>query len=139
LEKIGTASYKLQLPANADIHPVLHVSQLKKHLGPKIVPQANLLMVTPEGYIKVAPVAVLDTRALPRGDVIITQCQVQWENLQPEQATWEDKMFITSSFPEFYAKIIQEWWPNGVPCGQGNPQGRGWGLSGLRLTQSKRE
>jgi hypothetical protein len=70
-------TYKLQLPESANIHLVFHVTQLKKHIGPKVVPQA----VTHEGYIKVIPVVVLDTRALPRGDKIITQWRVQWENL----------------------------------------------------------
>jgi hypothetical protein len=115
-------TYKLQLPESANIHLVFHVTQLKKHIGPKVVPQANLPMVTHEWYIKVTPVAVLDTRALPRGDKIITQWRVQWENLRPEHTTWEDRMFIKSSFLEFYTKNIQEWWPNGVPCGQGSSQ-----------------
>jgi hypothetical protein len=72
LAQIGPAVYKLQLPDTIDTHPVFHVSQLKKHLGPKAVPQQNLPMVTSDGCIKIAPIKVLDTRALPRRDDIIT-------------------------------------------------------------------
>jgi hypothetical protein len=123
LENIGPAAYKLQLPQTADIHLVFHVSQLKKHIGAKVVPQGNLPLVTPEGYIKLEPVVALDTRALPRKDEIVTQWLVHWQNLTEEQATWEDKFFIKATFPAFYHQTLKEWWPNSSSCGQEQPQG----------------
>jgi hypothetical protein len=68
---------------------------------------------------------VLDTRAFPRNDDIITQWLVQWENLGAEQATWEDKVFIKSTFPSFYYKTLQEWWPYQASRGQEASQGGG--------------
>jgi hypothetical protein len=101
-EKIGPATYKLQLPATANIHLVFHVSQLKKHCGPKVVPQPDLALLTPEGYIKLEPIQVLDTRALPCNNEIVTQWNIEWRNLTPDQATWKDKLFIKVMFPGFY-------------------------------------
>jgi hypothetical protein len=54
------------------------MSQLKKHLGAKAVPQSNLPLVTKEGYIKTEPIDVLDTRALPRHDEVVTQWKIKW-------------------------------------------------------------
>jgi hypothetical protein len=123
------------LPHTADIYPVFHVSQLKKHIGVKAVPQGNLPLVTLDGYIKLEPVAVLDTRALPRRDKIITQWLVQWQNLIEEQATWEDKFFMKATFPSFYHQTIKQWWPNSSSCGQEQPQ-RGRSCQSLKPEKS---
>jgi hypothetical protein len=125
LEKIGLVAYKLQLPDLAGIHLVFHVSQLKRHLGQKAVPQSNLPLITPEGYIKFGPIAVLDTRSLPRRDEVVTQWLIQWLNVLVDQAMWEDKLFIQATFPTFYFNTLKEWWPSGSSHGQEEFQGRG--------------
>ena len=51
LQKIGTMTYKLELPATSRVHPVFHVSCLKKVIGDKIPIQTILPELDEEGKI----------------------------------------------------------------------------------------
>jgi hypothetical protein len=111
LEKIGNLAYKLQLPAGVKIHPVFHVSQLKKHLGSHAIPQSGLPLIGDDGQIKTEPIQVLETRSLPRAKVLVTQWLIEWANLAPEDSSWEDANFIKTVFPDFYKATIRSWFP----------------------------
>jgi hypothetical protein len=111
LEKVGTLAYRLLLPEGVNIHPVFHVSQLKKHLGSHAIPQQGLPLLGDDGKIKTEPLHVLETRSLPRNGILVTQWLVEWENLSPTEASWEDANFIKRVFPAFYSKTIQSWFP----------------------------
>ena len=45
LQPVGNRAYKLQLPEGTQIHEVFHVNQLKKHLGPRAVPNPSLPLI----------------------------------------------------------------------------------------------
>ena len=49
LQKIGSMAYKLKLPASSQVHPVFHVSYLKKVIGDKLPVQAILPELDEEG------------------------------------------------------------------------------------------
>lgn len=88
LEKIGPVAYLLQLLEHAAIHPVFHVSRLKKHLESHAVPIRGLPLVGENGKIKTEPVAVLDRRVVPHRNEHVAQWLIQWLNLGPEDTTF---------------------------------------------------
>jgi hypothetical protein len=47
------------------MHNVFHVNQLKKHLGPRAVPNAKLPLLTHDGKLKTQPIAILQIRQIP--------------------------------------------------------------------------
>jgi hypothetical protein len=62
LKNLGHVAYQLALPSNSNLHPVFHVSYLKKMIETKCQNQTNLLELDEEGSISLQPKAVLDQR-----------------------------------------------------------------------------
>ena len=62
LQKISTMAYKLELPASSRVHPVFHVSCLKKVIGENLPIQTIFLELDEEGKIILEPEVVMETR-----------------------------------------------------------------------------
>lgn len=61
----------------------------------------QLPLVDNDGYVKVEPLAVLNRRLVPHDNKPVTQVLIHWTNSLPEDATWEDWVFIQTQFPNF--------------------------------------
>ncbi|KAJ3690052.1 hypothetical protein LUZ61_019216 [Rhynchospora tenuis] len=119
LEKIGNLAYKLNLPAAAHIHPVIHVSQLKKHIGRRHVPIPYCPWVGPDGTVKGAPEKILDRRLVKRGNEGIVQLKVKWLNCTEADATWEDFDQLKQFYPQFILEVennFMEWGMSQLTC-----------------------
>ncbi|GAB2276116.1 hypothetical protein Dimus_039172 [Dionaea muscipula] len=103
LAAIGPVAYRLELPSTAAIHPVFHVSLLKRKIGEGAAPVLDPPTMNNEGNLVIQPSSILKTRTIRRRGKDIEQWLIEWENLSPDSATWEDKSFITRQFPEFSA------------------------------------
>jgi hypothetical protein len=110
LERIGDLAYRLQLTEKSRIHPVLHVSQLKKALGPNCQVQAEL--PPPDAQFAI-PVRVLQRRFRHHNATSIPQVLIQWSGQPDTLATWEDFEALKQRFPK------------APPWGQAAYQGRG--------------
>ena len=62
LQNIGTMAYKLELPASSRVHPIFHVSCLKKVIGENLLVQTILPELDEEGKIILEPEEVTETR-----------------------------------------------------------------------------
>jgi hypothetical protein len=99
-QRIGSLAYKLTLPTEARIHSVFHVSQLKP-FTPKYIPVFSDLAHPPDlQATDLCPTAILDRRLRKKGNDLVVQIKVQWGNLSPDSATWEDYDVLRIRFPE---------------------------------------
>jgi hypothetical protein len=76
-------AYRLDLPASSRIHPVIHVSQLKKMLGPQTE----------------VPFRILQHRLVRKGSSSVSQVLVHWSGTSEMLATWEDAEALRQHFP----------------------------------------
>jgi hypothetical protein len=91
-------AYQLSFPSHSKLHPVFHVSYLKKVIGTKCQTQTNLPELDEEGYIWLQPQAVLDQRELCLHQCTIKEVLVQWKDKTLVDATWEPTI-ILQQFP----------------------------------------
>jgi hypothetical protein len=98
LKRVGQVAYQLALPSHLKLHPVFHVSFLKKVIGAKCQIQTNLPELAEEGSIWLQPEAVLDQRERHLCQRTIKEVLVQWKDTTPADATWEPAT-ILHQFP----------------------------------------
>ena len=84
----------MELPVASRVHPVFHVSCLKKVIGDKLPVQTILLELDEEGKIILEPEAVIETRTRQLRNRSISEYLIKWNNLSAEDSTWEDENFI---------------------------------------------
>jgi hypothetical protein len=110
INRIGQTAYKLQLPDQCQVHPIFHVSQLKRVVPPNTSVSVDLPDPTNQFQV---PIELLDRRLRQHNDMMIPQVLVRWSHLPASLTTWEDEEPLRQDFPHAPA------W------GQAGTQGRG--------------
>jgi hypothetical protein len=88
----------------ADIHPVFHVSQLRRCLREpekERVPEEEIALQTDLRYQEV-PVKILDTVTKRTRNSEVRICRVQWSRHGVEKATWERENALKKEFPHLF-------------------------------------
>ncbi|XP_020147480.1 uncharacterized protein [Aegilops tauschii subsp. strangulata] len=100
IDKINEVAYKLQLPPQATVHPVFHVSLPRQALLPGTSAETHLPHCLDDLAV---PEAVLQTRWRKYIDGVREQVKIQWSASSNLGITWEDKASLMARFPHVEA------------------------------------
>ena len=103
LKKIGDVAYKLELPERSQVHPVFHVSKLKKSVhGLENVVSRDILveLITPP-KVPHEPEKVLGYRDRQTRNTMYRELLIKWTDVDEEATTWECRNAIAKRFPQF--------------------------------------
>ena len=98
ISKVGTIAYKLQLPETSQVHPVFHVSQLKKAIDtPTVQPTipSEFEGDKPEWPLE----GVLAYGTIQEHHSARPQVLIKRQSKPKEEAIWEDYSTIQTQFP----------------------------------------
>lgn len=114
LQRIGSVAYKLKLPPGSLIHPVVHVSLLKKYLPPEEHVAVDLPAACLQEDAELQPLSILDQKLCNVGKHVHSYVQVTWTNLPSHRTTWENKRRLQQHY-----KVAPAWGQAGTR-GEGN-------------------
>lgn len=85
-ENIGEVAYWMELPSDASINHVFHVSQLKKLVGSKYLVQQHPPNLSKNFELQVKPKSILGVRW--NVQLAMNECLVKWMDQPASEATW---------------------------------------------------
>ncbi|XP_070055418.1 uncharacterized protein [Nicotiana tomentosiformis] len=104
LKKIGEVAYEIASPPSlSGVHPVFHVSMLRKYVGdPSHILDFSTVLVGSNLTYDVESVAILDRQVRKLRSKSITSAKVQWKSQPAGEATWESEQDMQSKYPHLF-------------------------------------
>jgi hypothetical protein len=96
---VGAVAYRLLLPDDCRIHPVVHISKLKRHIPASASVDDDISAIPDDPTTSVQPVYFLDSRMVKKGASHLSQIKVQWLGLPVSLTTWEEDSDLRRCFP----------------------------------------
>jgi hypothetical protein len=107
-KRIGKLAYKLELPEElAGVHPMFHVSQLRKCLKiPEEQVHADALDIQDTLEYREYPIQILDRATKDTRRTTIPMCKVLWSNHTEREATWEKESELRIRYPYLFERYV---------------------------------
>ena len=101
VERVGMVAYRLVLPPNlSQVHPVFHVSMLRKYiLDPSHVLQPQSVEVNEDLTYEEEPVAIVDYQVRQLRSKQVPMVKVLWRSNNIEEHTWETEATMRVAYP----------------------------------------
>lgn len=93
-------AYRLELPTEAMIHNVFHISQLKKCVGPQTKIQNQPSDLSDGFKLQMDPESVLGVRW--KNELYKEEWLVKWRHYPKSEATWEIADALKEQFPHLH-------------------------------------
>src|ERR1051325_6279367 len=110
VRRIEKVAYELDLPSELDgVHPVFHVSMLKKCLGdPTLAIPVEHTGVKDSLSYEEVPMRILDRQVRKLRNKEIAFVKVLWRNQFVEEATWEAEEAMKQKYPYLFVPSDDE-------------------------------
>ncbi|XP_055831027.1 uncharacterized protein LOC129900088, partial [Solanum dulcamara] len=104
LRRVGGVAYKLALPPKLSaVHPVFHVSMLRKYIPDEShVISYDAVELSPDLTYEEEPTVILDRRLRRLRTKEVALVKVQWQHRPAEEATWELESDMQARYPQLF-------------------------------------
>ena len=101
VKRVGSVAYELELPLEMSmVHPVFHVSMLRKCLGdPSSIMPLDMVNMEENLSNEEVPVEILDRQVKRLRNKEIASVKVFWRNQLVESATWKMEADMMKRYP----------------------------------------
>lgn len=107
LRKVGKCAYELAMPPNlSHVHPVFHVSMLRKYLHDEShVLQSQPVEVDKQLTFKEEPLRIVDRQVRKLRSKEVPSVKVAWRHPKGEEFTWESEEIMKQKYPDLFVKF----------------------------------
>ncbi|WMV40789.1 hypothetical protein MTR67_034174 [Solanum verrucosum] len=102
--RIDNVAYELELPQElTTVHPVFHISMLKKCMGdPSLIIPTEDIGIKENLFYEKIPIQILDRQVRKLRTKEVSSIKVLWRNQFVDEATWEEDGDMKKRYPHLF-------------------------------------